>query len=888
MPTTTDYVALHAAAATGDVDAGRHCLLAGSSAAAHAAASGDPVAVDCRDGEGCTALHVAAWHGRGAFCELLLSRGADPCAVDSAGRTPLLSAACAGRVEGVRALLDAGAIDPLAPSQADPAGATALHLAARHGHTDVAALLGPPRFAGLGAAPDAAGFTPLHAAALHGAHGVLRVLLSWRGVDAPVRAALGAAPSPVGVAAHCCDADALALFFAAAEEDGDAAGPWRLLGWGEAHACVYAAGGCGVRAGMDPLHADAGGGTPLHLAAGLGRVAQLRELLAIGRATKLQRLERCFEALRRRMTPEPVHLAECREEMDALAAELGWDYSDAANACDGDGRTPLHVACQHGQAEAARALTEAGARVEAVDDCQWTPLHHAADRGDAATVAHAVAAGADVNAVAQGGVTPVSLAAGRGHAEALELLLSCRDACVEAAALLASIRNGQLAALRVLCGRVEAAAVVAPCEESEGGPLGYALACSFLEAVETLLALGPVLQPCLLSETVRSTLTETKKLQIVEFLLRHVAPDSAVVLAAARLGETECLGLLLAAEPALATAVGACAGLKDVTPLQVAVWADRADTALALLGMGADPNVCGQGLPPPLPAAVEKRLEELVKAMLSRGASPNEVVALPSGQRVAVAAVTAAVSVGSEQMCRWLHRKGADMECRAGGVPPLLAACRGKKWALARVLLSLGCAVNVYNLDSEDGEVGPLWYAVGAVQERGCFDFLSAVVDQLCPPPEETDDVTRRRRHLREVQGSTFKVMQAAATRATLQGVRALLTGGGGGSSKGGGGSRSSVHPGFAFERLHAHGTQELCAVTTRLSAQVDALVFVESKQQGLAVVEALAWKGGGEARPRTGYEGGTGHGAKQRHVKRRALVVYRCEVDISQFNCIY
>src|SRR5688572_2004378 len=58
------------------------------------------------------------------------------------------------------------------------------------------------------------------------------------------------------------------------------------------------------------------------------------------------------------------------------------------NAAQGDGMTALHWAASHGDAEQARMLIYAGARVEAVTrNGNYTPLHLAAKAGKAPAVA---------------------------------------------------------------------------------------------------------------------------------------------------------------------------------------------------------------------------------------------------------------------------------------------------------------------------------------------------------------------------------------------------------------------------------------------------------------------------------------------------------------------
>lgn len=113
-------------------------------------AAGNPV--DARDEEGHTALHEAAdgdW-GNETAVRVLLELGADPEAVDSAGRTPLMAAVWGRQPECVRLLLKAGA-DPLRP---DAKGRTALEMA-----RDLAAASAAPL-------PEIPGLLPLPAEAV--------------------------------------------------------------------------------------------------------------------------------------------------------------------------------------------------------------------------------------------------------------------------------------------------------------------------------------------------------------------------------------------------------------------------------------------------------------------------------------------------------------------------------------------------------------------------------------------------------------------------------------------------------------------------------------------------------------------------------------------------
>src|SRR5262245_18340837 len=85
--------------------------------------------------------------------------------------------------------------------------------------------------------------------------------------------------------------------------------------------------------------------------------------------------------------------------------------------------TPLHVAAEIGNAEIAKLLLDAGAKLEARTVQGVSALHQAIGNNHVDVAELLLDAGANNEARNLGGQRPLHYAAARGHAEALALLL---------------------------------------------------------------------------------------------------------------------------------------------------------------------------------------------------------------------------------------------------------------------------------------------------------------------------------------------------------------------------------------------------------------------------------------------------------------------------------
>ncbi|MBC7896750.1 MAG: ankyrin repeat domain-containing protein, partial [Cytophagaceae bacterium] len=111
--------------------------------------------------------------------------------------------------------------------------------------------------------------------------------------------------------------------------------------------------------------------------------------------------------------PDEAPVADAVMKRDTARVRLLIKQGADVNAAQGDGMTALHWAAALGDADLAKMLVFAGARVEAATrNGNYTPLHLAARSGRVAAVRALVDVGANVNAATtSGGATPLHLAA---------------------------------------------------------------------------------------------------------------------------------------------------------------------------------------------------------------------------------------------------------------------------------------------------------------------------------------------------------------------------------------------------------------------------------------------------------------------------------------------
>ena len=153
-----EHTALHCSSSRGDIDIVRFLLLNGANA-------------DQQDGDGSTAIMLAARSGNTEILRHLITFGADPNIANTKGVTPLAAAVQTGDVTAVQVFLECGANVDRQDSQGD----TALFHAVKGGQVDVCRLL--VEAGANGNQPNAAGTYPLCIAAKYGNSQITRLLI---------------------------------------------------------------------------------------------------------------------------------------------------------------------------------------------------------------------------------------------------------------------------------------------------------------------------------------------------------------------------------------------------------------------------------------------------------------------------------------------------------------------------------------------------------------------------------------------------------------------------------------------------------------------------------------------------------------------------------------
>lgn len=310
-----------------------------------------------------------------AILALLLEHGADADVADSNGNLPLhtvLREHGAGALEVVETLLEGGA----SPEAQEEDGSTALHIAARMGLDDVAALLLKH---GAGANTlNRAGAGPLHDAIVHKAGVTLVALLLDSGADPSLPDASGMTP----------------LQHAIAHDDG----------WGEMPALL-------LSAGADPNVPDNAGVTPLAVAAQMGNAAAMHALLR-----------------HRADVNAGGALLTCAADGRLDCVRLLLHYGVDVSVTDSQNRSALQLATENRHVRLAgligqHALDPKRTAELPPDPAPSKPISDAVARGDVAALEAALATGADPNLKPESVPSPLEVAVKQCNMQMVTMLL---------------------------------------------------------------------------------------------------------------------------------------------------------------------------------------------------------------------------------------------------------------------------------------------------------------------------------------------------------------------------------------------------------------------------------------------------------------------------------
>ncbi|MDR0403047.1 MAG: ankyrin repeat domain-containing protein [Treponema sp.] len=315
--------------------------------------------LEARDGLGNTALHYAAQWMLAQHIPLMVRRGARLEAANATGETPLFWAARADSPETVEALLRQGALI----GARDSLGNSSLHSAVRWNAQKAApVLIG----AGLGVnSQNLAGKAPLHDAVRLGLNDIEELLIA-HGAALDIRDNQGNTPLMEAV---------IAGFPGAAERLTDR--------------------------GADPVARNNSGDTPLHMAVVMQRVDLVTLLLGCGASIHARNSQG--------ITPFNTALNLSPYMVSTLLTK------DRIYAADDDGLSPLHIAVKQRAAPAMiQAIIARGCRISAADREGRTALRLALDMDSYSEAKVLADAGSDVFAAAIDGRTPADLAIAKG------------------------------------------------------------------------------------------------------------------------------------------------------------------------------------------------------------------------------------------------------------------------------------------------------------------------------------------------------------------------------------------------------------------------------------------------------------------------------------------
>ncbi|XP_019636854.1 PREDICTED: uncharacterized protein LOC109479344 [Branchiostoma belcheri] len=565
-----------------------------------------------------------------------------------------------GDVQTVRRGLDAG-VDLRAKRWWDSSSQTSLHVASRHGRTEVATLLIEH-----GADLEARGWyhnTPLHEAALRGHTGTCELLIR-HGADVTARDS--DQETPLHKAAwwdHTGTCELLIRHGAdvMARDKSDQTSLHVASQYGQTEVAALL-----IEHGADLEARDFYRFTPLHVAAAEGRTGTCELLIRHGADVMARTKEQST----------PLHLAALRGRTGIC--ELLIHHGADVMAKTARKQTSLHVASEHGQTEVAALLIEHGADLEARDKIQRTPLQWAAAGGHTGTCELLIRHGADVTARNKYQFTPLHRAATGGHTGTCELLIR-HGADVTArnkfqdTPLHGAAEGGHTGTCELL---IRHGADVTARDKDQNTPLHLAAVWGHTRTCEILIRHGADVtarnKPNRTSLHVASWHGQT---EVAALLIEHGADleardrlDQTSLHVASRFGQTEVAALLIEHGADLEAR-----DWDDQTSLHVASLHEQTEVAALLIEHGADLEAWNRYQRTPLHWAAYQGHTGTCELLIRHGA---DVTARDKDQYTPLHLA----ADGRTGTCELLIRHGADVMARdeAQNTPLHRAAAEGR------------------------------------------------------------------------------------------------------------------------------------------------------------------------------------------------------------------
>jgi ankyrin repeat protein len=504
-----------------------------------------------------TLLHAAALHGDLVAADLLLRSGAVVDAVwwsrREEGSTPLLLAVEQGRLSMVERLLAAGADPNVHLGQQ----LTTLKLAMVQGRPDLASLL-----LKWGANPNPGGGclagTPLQLAVLQGEVSLMEQLVAAGAQPDTVCIWNHTTPLQLAVASRCPRSVQLLLEHGADPYVVEVSSGDTLL-----HVAVRGS-SSSSSSNSTTTTSSSSNSTTTTTTTTSSSSSIVGALLAAGAAPN--------EVNRAGDTPLLLAVQEGQED---AAKQLLQDPGVDASLVNSSSTSALHYAARSGSSSIVPGLLQRGAQVAATDGRGLTPLHHASFMGHRALVQQLLRSRADVRAFASGGAgTPLQLAIAAQQWEVVGCLLAWGAAAGMSAAGTSSTSSSSMASCLHLAAEVGHVptitrllkAGVDPCAVNSRGELPSHLAARAGHTEAAVLLMSVVKSPCLQ-------------------YLNHVSNDAAaaVHLAAAG-GHAGTLDVLLQQEGVEVDLVGA----KGKTALHLAASEGHLECVKQLVAAGAN------------------------------------------------------------------------------------------------------------------------------------------------------------------------------------------------------------------------------------------------------------------------------------------------------------